>query len=298
MPSNSLLRWQRDARAELDDIVGAHAAVGGNGRGRRVATLQINHAYAVLLSSQFQRFCRDLHSEAIEHICNAVPTAWTRPILRARLTEGRKLDTGNPDLGNLGSDYKRLGIDLWPTMRALDARTDGRKAKLERLNRWRTAIAHQDFSDATSLDLGAGRIGLRLQDVRGWRAACDRLAETMDAALLPSLTTLPGRPPGSTVQEMPKAPPDLRPGDVVRFTLGAMTVHARVIEDRGHIGLGGRQLVRIEVLGEEDVDEPRRFEMRRPRSCWSSRRRSSGSGAAGLVIRRSRTRGARSNGPA
>ena len=54
---------------------------------------------------------------------------------------------------------------------------------------------------------------------------------------------------------------DLRPGDVVNFTLGAMMIHARVIEDRGHIGVGGRQLVRIEVLGEDDDDEPRRFEM-------------------------------------
>lgn len=60
---------------------------------------------------------------------------------------------------------------------------------------------------------------------------------------------------------MQTAPTNLRPGDLVRFTLGAMTVHARVIEDRGPIGLNRRQLVRVEVLGEDDEDAPRRFEM-------------------------------------
>ena len=55
---------------------------------------------------------------------------------------------------------------------------------------------------------------------------------------------------------------DLRPGDLVNFTIGPPLIRARVIEDRGHIGLGGRQLVRLEALGEEDYEpEPRRFEM-------------------------------------
>ena len=147
VPSNALLRWQREARAELDDIADAHTAVGGAGRARRVATVQINHAYAVMLSSQFQRFCRDLHTEAIGHMCAAVPTAWTRPILRRRLNESRKLDTGNPNPGNIGSDYGRLGIDVWSVMRARSARTSGRMLRLEQLNRWRNAIAHLDFAD-------------------------------------------------------------------------------------------------------------------------------------------------------
>ena len=37
---------------------------------------------------------------------------------------------------------------------------------------------------------------------------------------------------------------------------------ARVIEDRGHIGVGGRQIIRLESLGEAEFEhEPRRFEM-------------------------------------
>lgn len=61
---------------------------------------------------------------------------------------------------------------------------------------------------------------------------------------------------------MPTSSPDLHPGDVVTYTVGRALVRARVIEDRGHIGMGGRQIVRLEALGEEDFEpEPRRFEM-------------------------------------
>ena len=42
--------------------------------------------------------------------------------------------------------------------------------------------------------------------------------------------------------------PDLRPGDLVTFPFGAMTIHARVIEDRGHLGIKGGQIVRSEVI--------------------------------------------------
>ena len=55
---------------------------------------------------------------------------------------------------------------------------------------------------------------------------------------------------------------ELSEGDRVTFSIGPSVFHARVIEDRGHLGVGGRQLVRIEVEPDEDTDEePRRFEM-------------------------------------
>lgn len=155
MPSNSLLRWRGPVRADLDDIVDAHASVAGLARGRRAATAQVTQAYAVLLSSHFQRFCRDLHSEAIERVAASLAEPWARPIIKLRLTEGRKLDTGNPNPGNIGSDFNRFGFNLWSRMADLDKRTPSRKVKLERLNRWRNAIAHQDFSDTVGLDLAS-----------------------------------------------------------------------------------------------------------------------------------------------
>ena len=54
----------------------------------------------------------------------------------------------------------------------------------------------------------------------------------------------------------------LREGDRVHFTVGKCTFHARVVEDRGALGVGGRQIVGIELLPDDDTDEePRRFEM-------------------------------------
>jgi hypothetical protein len=55
---------------------------------------------------------------------------------------------------------------------------------------------------------------------------------------------------------------DLRPGDRVRFQIGRSTFHARVIEDRGHLGVGGRQIVRIEVVPASPLDgHVEQFEM-------------------------------------
>ena len=39
----------------------------------------------------------------------------------------------------------------------------------------------------------------------------------------------------------------IKDGDRVRFKLGARHVVGRVVEDRGFIGVDGRQLVRVEV---------------------------------------------------
>jgi hypothetical protein len=48
-------------------------------------------------------------------------------------------------------------------------------------------------------------------------------------------------------------------GDRVRFKLGAHRVVGRIVEDRGFIGVGGRQLVRVEV--EVDPTCLREFEL-------------------------------------
>src|ERR1700682_682286 len=100
MPSISLQKWQESRRLELDEIVEAHRAVGGSGRGRRHATQQVNHAYAVLLSSQFQGFCRDLHSECTQHIVEQVPVA-LQNLLGGELVRYRKLDRGNANSGSV-----------------------------------------------------------------------------------------------------------------------------------------------------------------------------------------------------
>lgn len=175
----------------MDEIEGAHAAVGGASPGRRTATQQINQAYAVLLSSQFQGFCRDLHFEAVDHFVAHLSPGPTQAVVRSQLLVGRKLDSGNPNPGNLGADYGRLGLDLWPALLDLTPRTAARRRALEALNAWRNAVAHQDF-DPSKL---GGRVRLQVAQVRGWRAACDGLASSLDSVVRTHLISLVGAAP-------------------------------------------------------------------------------------------------------
>lgn len=145
MPSRSLTHWLEDRSNQLDELLSAHSAIGGSGRGRRYATQQVNQAYAMMLSSQFQGFCRDLHSESVDHLVHGTSPAAMQQVLRAALLLNRKLDTGNPNPGNLGSDFNRLGLNLWGSVQTLSPRNKDRQKLLEGLNVWRNAIAHQDF---------------------------------------------------------------------------------------------------------------------------------------------------------
>lgn len=188
--SLALTNWLGVRATQLDQIAHAHRAVGGAGRGRRYATEQINHAYAVLLSSQFQAFCRDLHSEAVDHIVSSVTPVPMQHVLRVRLLENRFVDRGNPTPGNLGSDFGRLGLILWDALYADDARNAERRASLEELNAWRNAIAHQDFDPAR-----VGTEGLRLARVNGWRQRCSNLAGCLDRVLRDHVATLAGSSP-------------------------------------------------------------------------------------------------------
>ena len=192
MPSLSFNRWNTDRRVALDQIADAHAAVGGVGPGRRYATHQINQAYAMLLCSQFQGFCRDLHSEAVDHICGPVAAGDSRMLLlRIRFTTGRKLDDGNPNPGNLGADFGFFNLRLWPTLTAHNHANDARNSNLETLNKWRNAIAHQNFDPAK---LG-GRTAVRLADVRLWRRTCEDLATDMDFVVGAHVATITGANP-------------------------------------------------------------------------------------------------------
>ncbi len=159
----------------LNEVEAAHSSVGGSGRARQ----QINQAYALLLSSQFQGYCRDLHSECANYFVQAVPAGVLRTALRNVLVQNRKLKTGNPNPGNIGEDFNRFGLSFWAEVKNLDLRNQARQNRLEELNAWRNAIAHQDFDPAK---LG-GMTVLRLQQVRDWRNACHQLATAFEEVM-------------------------------------------------------------------------------------------------------------------
>jgi len=190
MPSRALRHWQTRSRKVLDEFEAAHALVGGTPAARRFARQQIAQAYVVLLCSQFQKFCRDLHSEAADRMSSSLDVPLDKIFFKA-LTSGRKLDIGNASPSNLGSDFGRLGVGFWDEMRLHNARNAERQRLLEELNRWRNAVAHQDFSHPAL----AGEHDVTLRYVRRWRRACEGLAVEFDAVLQLYLRTLLKRRP-------------------------------------------------------------------------------------------------------
>jgi len=191
MPSRALKRWRTDGQQALDEIESAHHSLGGTGPGRRYATQQINQAYTVLLMSQFQRFCRDLHTEAIRYLTAEPPHNARYTLLGIRLAEGRKLDTGNANPGNLGADFARFGMSFWDVVKAHDKEGAARQKRLSFLNEWRNAIAHQNFDSP----LLSGRSSLRLAEIRAWRATCNGLANSFDAVVNAHLAGIIGKAP-------------------------------------------------------------------------------------------------------
>jgi hypothetical protein len=176
----------------LDEIAKAHVAVGGSARGRRFTTQQINQAYAVLLAAHFQGFCRDLHSECVDHILAVMaPPGPVWNYLQAEMARGRQVDRGNAQPSSIGADFGRFGLRFWPDMSTHDLKSLDWRNDLDLLNDWRNAIVHQDF---TSPKLG-GIINLRLKQVRGWRNSCRRLALAMDKVVGQHIATLTGKSP-------------------------------------------------------------------------------------------------------
>jgi hypothetical protein len=202
MASMSLRTWHDARLPRLDGIEAAHRAMGGPARGRRFATLQINHSYVMSLSSQFQGFCRDLHSESVAHLVARItvdgsPQTDIRQVLAGEFVLERRLDVANPTPANIGQDFNRLGVDFWgEVLRSSGRHISARREGLQDLILWRNAIAHQDFAPRNR----SGRAFtfapyLTVVQVRRWRAACERLAETFDEVMAAHLSAFIGSPP-------------------------------------------------------------------------------------------------------
>jgi hypothetical protein len=187
MPSDALRKWNTVGRETLEEIEQAHRAIGGTGPGRRSATLQINYAYTLLLSSQFQGFCRDLHTECADLVARTLsPTL--QPVMRNGLIRDRLLDRGNPNPGNIGSDFGRFDFRFWDAVYRSDRRNQRRRALIEQMNVWRNAIAHQDFTATRGM-------AIQLRQVRQWRDACNGLAGDFDEVMRQQLSVTNGASP-------------------------------------------------------------------------------------------------------
>jgi len=186
--------WKTTSRGRFSELEEAHRSVGGTGAGRRTRTTQVNHAYVLLLLAEFQRYCRNVQSEAADRlaVCTTAD-AVLRAIYLTALTSARQLDRANPTRRNLLLDYGRLGVDVRVGIAARvgDAEKDRLLRHLDTLVEVRNVIGH-GAAEHPARAAGLARDGLRLADVRGWRGDTNRLARVIDQCLYDHLCVVTG----------------------------------------------------------------------------------------------------------
>lgn len=92
----------------LGEIEGVLRVVGGSGSGRAV-TLQLRHAYVLLLAAWFQGFVRALHTETAVVIARGIGDPRYKALLVGCLTHERRLDRGNGRRREAGRREPRSG---------------------------------------------------------------------------------------------------------------------------------------------------------------------------------------------
>jgi hypothetical protein len=191
MPSAALLAWQADRMPRLQNVEADCLHLEALHAADPVRVQEHIRAYAVLLSSEFQGFCRELHDGCAKKLVDSVIPVALQAVLRSQCVYGRKLDSGNPNPGNLGADFNRYLFDFWPAVLASDPGHAARQHRLAMLNAWRNAIAHNDYDPA---DLGGTTI-LTIAQVRDWRTDCDAFATAFDVVMRNQLQALTGVSP-------------------------------------------------------------------------------------------------------
>lgn len=189
MHSVALTLWQAYRCWQLDKFEEIHRAIGSNVQAVKAAREQINQAYVLMLSSQFQGFCRELHSECVDHLVAAISSPIMRSIVRQNFVAARMLDRVNVRPESINEDFNRLGLIFWNEVDTLDAKAKDRRKRLVELNECRNAIAHHDFKP------GSVASNVTLAMVRQWRSACNGLASDFDQVMHHHLTSLLGRSP-------------------------------------------------------------------------------------------------------
>lgn len=192
MPSLAWQNWVGVRAAALDDLEAVHRALRGTRPGVRTATQQVNQAYALLLAAHFQAFCRDLPTECVDALVPSLAYPAGHALVRRLLLLDRNLDRGNPNPGNIGSDFGRLGVPFWTDVLAHRTQNAARRRFLQDLCEWRNAVAHQDFAPGM---LRGGRAAVTLTQVQTWRRACEGLALSFDEVLHAHLEAMAGVSP-------------------------------------------------------------------------------------------------------
>jgi hypothetical protein len=155
-----------------------HAHITGSAAAQQWGMRQLNQSLFLALMAQFQAYCRELHDEGVlVHVAIAAPGQ--RDLLREVLTQGRKLQVGNPRRSALAADFLRVGVSLTDEFRARGAVAGSRLDRLDALVDFRNAIGHGDDAKVAAIE-ASGLIEATKQSYDLHRQAIDDLATDLD----------------------------------------------------------------------------------------------------------------------
>lgn len=184
--SPALTEWFGGRRANIDELMRAHAALGnagpgaGPGRPPKAGTEQINEALVLRVATEFQGFVRDLLDLATIKIvrgCGCSP-AYQAQVITA-MSRGRMIDRGNPHLEAIKVDLRRLSVtDVGRKLAGANPSHATDAAGLRQLMELRNALAHDD-QDALAEFAQAG-VRATKQYAAGSRACAGRTARALD----------------------------------------------------------------------------------------------------------------------
>jgi hypothetical protein len=202
--SPALAEWRGPRRANIEELIRAHATVGnvgpgaGPGRPPKVGTEQLNEALVLRLMAEFQGFVRDLLDLATIKVVrgSGCGPAYQAQIIAA-MTRNRMIDRGNPHLDTIKEDLTRLGLKtVGQQLAGKNPSHPADVARLRQLVSLRNALAHDDQDQLRTLS----RSGVRAtkQYVIISRACVGRIAQALDKVvwehLLAQFSTDPWSP--------------------------------------------------------------------------------------------------------
>ena len=188
MASIALEKWRSAGLGRLSQLENVHAQITGSAVGRRWGTRQLNQSLFVALLAEFQAYCRDLHDEGVlVHVLHATPGQ--ADLLADMLTQGRRLEIGNPRRSVLEADFRRLNIRLLDELKAARPTMLRYLDRLEALVDFRNAIGHGNQTKIAAIE-SAGLIRATKVSYDQHRRALERLAASMDRVVSLKLAAL------------------------------------------------------------------------------------------------------------
>lgn len=192
MNSPALAAWRSSRLGRLDRLLAVHPDSTGSGTDPAVAE-EWTHALILRLASEFQGFCRDLHTDASKAVARALAASdeEIRLLILVGLTTDRSLNRSSADPQTLAKDFARFRITLWVALEERHPRSvplwhEG----LRYLHLARNGVVHDDLGKLASVQAEGWE--LKLGTVVRWRNLLDEIVTAMDDVVSTAIADLFG----------------------------------------------------------------------------------------------------------